>query len=141
MNSNNTAFVNFVSLPLLVLRASISAWLTLVAVGQNILLLLVSRPTILLLLKCRIFQIWKRNSMSIDLVHEWFFKQKFEYLHNNPCQPHWQLRPSCRWSKYFVIVGLPTNNLAAEYPISGFRIIFKHEIGASSCSVLHRCMQ
>jgi hypothetical protein len=48
---------------------------------------------------------------------------------------------SCRWSKYFVIVGLPTNNLAAEYPISGFRIISKHEIGASSCSVLHRCMQ
>jgi hypothetical protein len=59
MNSNNTAFVNFVSLPLLVLRASISAWLTnplpllvlrvcmegrftLVVVGQNILLLLVS---------------------------------------------------------------------------------------------------
>jgi hypothetical protein len=49
--------------------------------------------------------------------------------------------PSCRWSEYFVIVGLPTNNLAAEYPISGFRIIFKHETGASSCSVLHRCMQ
>jgi hypothetical protein len=24
------------------------------------------------------------------------------------------LPPSCRWSKYFVIVGLPTNNLAAE---------------------------
>jgi hypothetical protein len=59
----------------------------LVAVGQNILLLLVSRPTILLLLKDRAFQVWKRNSMSIDLV------------------------PSCRWSKYFVIVGLPTNNI------------------------------
>ena len=29
--------------------------------------------------------------MSIDLVHEWFFKQKFDYLHENPCQPHWQL--------------------------------------------------
>ena len=64
---------------------------TLVVVGQNILLLLVSRPTILLLLKDRAFQVWKRNSMSIDLVHDWFFKQKFEYLHNNPCQPHWQL--------------------------------------------------
>ena len=42
-------------------------------------------------LKDRTFQVWKRNSMSIDLIHEWFFKQKFEYLHNNPCQPHWQL--------------------------------------------------
>ena len=42
-------------------------------------------------LKDRAFQVWKRNSMSIDLIHEWFFRQKFEYLHNNPCQPHWQL--------------------------------------------------
>jgi putative transposase len=42
-------------------------------------------------LKDRTFQIWKRNSMSIDLIHEWFFMQKFEYLHGNPCQPHWQL--------------------------------------------------
>jgi hypothetical protein len=29
--------------------------------------------------------------MSIDLVHEWFFMQKLDYLHNNPCQQHWQL--------------------------------------------------
>ena len=42
-------------------------------------------------LKDRAFQVWKRNSMSIDLIHEWFFRQKFEYLHNNPCQPHWHL--------------------------------------------------
>jgi REP element-mobilizing transposase RayT len=41
-------------------------------------------------LKDRTFQVWKRNSMSIDLVHGWFFKQKFDYLHHNPCQPHWQ---------------------------------------------------
>jgi hypothetical protein len=73
---------------------------TLVVVGQDILLLLVSRPTILLLLKDRTFQIWKRNSMSIDLIHEWFFKQKFEYLHNNPCQPHWQLATLSEDYKY-----------------------------------------
>jgi REP element-mobilizing transposase RayT len=42
-------------------------------------------------LKDRKFQVWKRNSMSIDLIHEWFFRQKFDYLHNNPCQPHWLL--------------------------------------------------
>jgi hypothetical protein len=29
--------------------------------------------------------------MSVDLIHERFFKQKFDYLHENPCQPHWQL--------------------------------------------------
>jgi len=44
-----------------------------------------------IVVKDRAFQVWKRNSMSIDLIHDWFFKQKFEYLHNNPCQPHWQL--------------------------------------------------
>jgi REP element-mobilizing transposase RayT len=42
-------------------------------------------------LKDRKFQVWKRNSMSIDLIHEWFFKQKLEYLHANPSQPHWRL--------------------------------------------------
>jgi hypothetical protein len=38
--------------------------------------------------------------MSIDLIHEWFFKQKFEYLHNNPCQPHWQLATLSEDYKY-----------------------------------------
>ena len=42
-------------------------------------------------LKDRKYQVWKRNSLSVDLIHDWFFKQKFEYLHANPCQPHWQL--------------------------------------------------
>ena len=42
-------------------------------------------------LKDRKFQVWKRNSMSIDLIHEWFFRQKFNYLHENPCQAHWRL--------------------------------------------------
>lgn len=42
-------------------------------------------------LKDRTFQVWKRNSMSIDLVHEWFFMQKLDYLHNNPCQQQWKL--------------------------------------------------
>ncbi|MBS1508916.1 MAG: transposase [Bacteroidetes bacterium] len=42
-------------------------------------------------LKDRRFQVWKRNSLSVDLIHDWFFRQKFDYLHNNPCQPHWQL--------------------------------------------------
>jgi putative transposase len=38
--------------------------------------------------------------MSIDLIHDWFFKQKFEYLHNNPCQPHWQLATLSEDYKY-----------------------------------------
>jgi putative transposase len=47
--------------------------------------------TIYVGLKDRKYQVWKRNSMSIDLLHEKFFRQKFDYLHNNPCQPHWKL--------------------------------------------------
>lgn len=42
-------------------------------------------------LKDRKFQVWKRNSMSIDLFSEKFFWQKLEYIHDNPCQPHWNL--------------------------------------------------
>ena len=51
-------------------------------------------------LKDRKYQVWKRNSMSIDLIHEWFFKQKFDYLHENPCQPHWQLAEQPEDYKY-----------------------------------------
>ena len=42
-------------------------------------------------LKDRKYQVWKRNSMSIDLFSDKFFKQKLDYIHNNPCQPHWNL--------------------------------------------------
>jgi hypothetical protein len=36
------------------------------------------------------------------------------------------LTPSCRWSKYFVIVGLPTNNIvvAERQDISGLEAEF-----------------
>ena len=39
----------------------------------------------------RQFQVWKRDSMSIDLFSEKFVNQKTDYIHNNPCQPHWNL--------------------------------------------------
>ncbi len=42
-------------------------------------------------LKDRQFQIWQRNSLSIDLWSQEFFQQKLEYIHNNPCRPKWQL--------------------------------------------------
>ena len=51
-------------------------------------------------LKDRKFQVWKRNSMSIDLIHEWFFRQKFDYLHENPCQPQWSLAELAHEYKY-----------------------------------------
>jgi len=42
-------------------------------------------------LKDRKLQVWKRNSMSIDLYNEKFLLQKLNYIHNNPCQSKWEL--------------------------------------------------
>ena len=42
-------------------------------------------------LKDRNLQVWKRNSMSIDLFNEKFLLQKLNYVHKNPCHPRWQL--------------------------------------------------
>lgn len=36
-------------------------------------------------------QVWKRDSMSIDLYSDNFFQQKLNYIHANPCQPKWML--------------------------------------------------
>jgi REP element-mobilizing transposase RayT len=44
-------------------------------------------------LKDRKLQVWKRNSMSIDLYNEKFLLQKLNYIHNNPCHPRWDLAP------------------------------------------------
>ena len=42
-------------------------------------------------LKDRKLQVWKRNSMSIDLYNEEFLLQKLNYIHKNPCHPKWEL--------------------------------------------------
>lgn len=42
----------------------------------------------------RNMQVWKRDSMSIDLYTERFFQQKLAYIHANPCQPKWMLAPA-----------------------------------------------
>jgi putative transposase len=42
-------------------------------------------------LKDRKPQVWKRNSMSIDLYNEKFLLQKLNYIHKNPCHPKWDL--------------------------------------------------
>ena len=42
----------------------------------------------------RNIQVWKRNSMCIDLYSEKFFTQKLTYIHANPCQPKWMLAPT-----------------------------------------------
>ena len=39
----------------------------------------------------RKFQVWKRNSLSIDLFTEKVFIQKLNYIHMNPIKEKWQL--------------------------------------------------
>jgi hypothetical protein len=45
--------------------------------------------------------------MRINLSYQYFVSVSIAVLRLQ--QSRWN--PSCRWSKYFVIVGLPTNNL------------------------------
>jgi putative transposase len=39
----------------------------------------------------RTYQFWERNPMLKECFTESFFQQKLEYIHYNPCQPHWNL--------------------------------------------------
>ncbi|MDP4284125.1 MAG: transposase [Bacteroidota bacterium] len=39
----------------------------------------------------RSFQFWEREPMVKECWTEKFFRQKFNYIHFNPCQPHWNL--------------------------------------------------
>ena len=39
----------------------------------------------------RSYQVWERNSLSIDLYSESVFLQKLGYIHNNPVHPKWKL--------------------------------------------------
>ena len=41
--------------------------------------------------KDRKYQIWKYNSLSIELYSEKVFEQKLDYIHNNPIQAKWAL--------------------------------------------------
>jgi putative transposase len=39
----------------------------------------------------RQYQVWERNSLSIDIFSQDFFRQKLDYIHNNPIQNKWKL--------------------------------------------------
>ena len=39
----------------------------------------------------RHYQVWERNSLSIDLYSEKVFLQKLVYIHKNPVHPKWKL--------------------------------------------------
>ena len=51
--------------------------------------------------KDRAYQFWQRTPMVKEVWSEKFFLQKLEYIHHNPCQPHWLLTPlpeDYKWS-------------------------------------------
>ncbi len=39
----------------------------------------------------RKYQVWERNSLSIEIYSEKVFLQKMNYIHNNPVQSKWKL--------------------------------------------------
>ncbi|GAA4738126.1 transposase [Flavisolibacter ginsenosidimutans] len=41
--------------------------------------------------KDRLFQFWERDSLVKECWNETFLLQKLNYIHHNPCQPHWKL--------------------------------------------------
>ena len=49
----------------------------------------------------RSFQFWEREPMIKECWTKNFFRQKLNYIHFNPCQPHWNLAASpekYKWS-------------------------------------------
>ena len=48
----------------------------------------------------RKYQIWKREPNLQNIFSPKFLIQKFNYIHNNPCQPHWQLAEKPEEYKY-----------------------------------------
>ncbi len=42
----------------------------------------------------RKYQFWERSPMFKECWSKKFFQQKLNYIHFNPCQPHWNLAAS-----------------------------------------------
>ncbi len=69
--------------------------------------------------KDREYQIWERNSLSIDLWTPAVFEQKLDYIHNNPLQEKWKLSAHPEDYKYssakFYYTGIDDFGLLTHY--------------------------
>jgi len=69
--------------------------------------------------KDRTYQIWERNSLSIDLWSEKVFIQKLNYIHNNPCKHPWHLSKYPEGYKYssakFYYTGIDDFDFLSHY--------------------------
>lgn len=70
----------------------------------------------------RVLQIWERNALSVDIYSSDVFRQKLNYIHNNPLQEKWQLS------------ALPE---AYRYSSAGFYLDGVDEFGIMSSFVQH----
>jgi len=56
-------------------------------------------------------KVWEDGYVVKEIFSPEFLRQKMEYIHNNPCQPHWSLAPSPEeyvWSSArFYLTGQP----------------------------------
>ena len=48
----------------------------------------------------REYQVWERDSLSVELYSEPFFIEKFNYVHENPIREKWNLSSSPELYKY-----------------------------------------
>ena len=67
----------------------------------------------------RKYQVWERNSLSIEVFSQKIFNQKLEYIHNNPIQEKWKLSPTQQEYKY-------SSALFYETGEDEFEILEKH---------------
>ena len=70
--------------------------------------------------KKQTYKIWEDGYNAKEVVSETFLLQKMEYIHNNPCQPHWRLSKSPEdyiWSS----AGFYLSNLPCIIPIDDVR--------------------
>lgn len=67
----------------------------------------------------RKFQVWKRNSLSIDIYSEKVFLQKLDYIHQNPLKEKWNLSVHQEDYKYssakFYQTGLDTFGILTHF--------------------------
>ncbi len=66
-------------------------------------------------LKDRKYQLWKRNSLSIEMFSREVMEQKLDYIHNNPVQGKWMLADEPLSYKYSSIRYYEEGN-KLEYP-------------------------
>ena len=72
----------------------------------------------------QIYKIWEDGYNAKDVVSETFLLQKMEYIHNNPCQPHWGLSKSPKdyiWSS----AGFYLTNSPCIIPIDDVRKLLR----------------